>query len=390
MKKIVILLTVLSCMFTLSCGGGGGGGDDDPVPPESTPWLCFTAGENDCDFYMDMFKHGTVSSPEPVFEYSTDGGARWNIVGLGPNTPFVINLKNVGDKVYIKAKDKNDEVSVSIDNKNYRHIRFICTKSIAASGNIMSLLDGDCYSAIIPCNGCFESLFASFSTLTTAPELPAVTLTPNCYNNMFYGCTSLTKAPELPATILAEGCYEKMFRGCSSLTDAPELPATSLAMNCYLEMFKGCTSLVDAPELPAITLATGCYDRMFWDCTCLTNAPELPATTLKGGCYRSMFRNCINLTTAPELPATVVDNYLTPYCYEGMFEGCTSLNEITVHFTYWSAPGYYETAYWVSGIPEGGNFYCPATIIENGDPLDSGNFGPSKVPNGWTIHALLP
>ena len=34
---------------------------------------------------------------------------------------------------------------------------------------------------------------------------------------MFAGCTSLTIAPELPAMILAEKCYQSMFEGCSKL-----------------------------------------------------------------------------------------------------------------------------------------------------------------------------
>ena len=34
-------------------------------------------------------------------------------------------------------------------------------------------------------------------------------------------------------------------------------------------MFAGCTSLTSAPALPATTLANYCYQRMFQDCTSL-------------------------------------------------------------------------------------------------------------------------
>ena len=34
-----------------------------------------------------------------------------------------------------------------------------------------------------------------------------------------------------------------MFAGCSSLTTAPELPAVTLTYSCYFYMFKGCSSL---------------------------------------------------------------------------------------------------------------------------------------------------
>ena len=86
-------------------------------------------------------------------------------------------------------------------------------------------------------------MFQDCTSLVTAPELPATTLTGNCYNGMFWGCTSLTTAPELPATTLAQVCYGYMFNGCTSLNTAPELPATTLVNNCYGYMFSGCTKL---------------------------------------------------------------------------------------------------------------------------------------------------
>ena len=64
-----------------------------------------------------------------------------------------------------------------------------------------------------------------------------------------------------------------------------------------------------------------CYDNMFNGCTSLTQAPELPATTLATNCYGYMFSNCTSLTQAPELPATT----LADNCYYSMFGECTSL-----------------------------------------------------------------
>ena len=60
---------------------------------------------------------------------------------------------------------------------------------------------------------------------------------------MFNGCTSLTQAPDLPAINLAVNCYNSMFRSCTALTQAPVLPATNLATLCYCDMFRGCTKL---------------------------------------------------------------------------------------------------------------------------------------------------
>ena len=39
-----------------------------------------------------------------------------------------------------------------------------------------------------------------------------------------------------------------------------------------------------------------------------------------------MFESCTSLTSAPELKATA----LTPYCYNGMFSGCTKLSTVTM------------------------------------------------------------
>ena len=79
--------------------------------------------------------------------------------------------------------------------------------TIAASGNIMSLISEDCSVTEIPCNECFKRLFSDCTILTAAPKLPATTLKEYCYEEMFYNCTSLISAPELPATTLKEHCY---------------------------------------------------------------------------------------------------------------------------------------------------------------------------------------
>ena len=78
---------------------------------------------------------------------------------------------------------------------------------------------------------------------------------------------------------------------------------------------------VESGEHP--TMSDSCYEGMFDGCTSLARAPELPATTLAASCYAIMFRNCTNLTHAPILPATT----LATSCYESMFEGCTSLTQ---------------------------------------------------------------
>lgn len=247
-------------------------------------------------------------------------------------------------------------------------------ESIAASGNIMSLIYGEKTSSdplVIPDGIDFSYLFEDCEILTTAPMLPATTLTNECYSYMFNGCISLTAAPELPATTLQDNCYRAMFKDCASLITAPELPATVLAEECYALMFQGCTSLTTAPALPATTLAYYCYSYMFRNCTGLTAAPELPATVLADMCYNSMFYGCTSLTTAPVLPATA----LVGSCYSEMFYGCTSLSAITVAFTEWSEEA---TGYWVKEVAASGTFTCPAS-------LDATQFDDSHIPSGWSV-----
>ena len=275
------------------------------VPPD---YLCFTAEEAGSTVAMKV--NGTPTKRQ-AFEYSTDG-TNWSVFTPGTTT---ITLANVGDKVYFRG----DNTTVSESETIY--YRFVMSGKIAASGNIMSLLDTTCQSTTISNNYCYYYMFYNCTSLTTAPALPATTLAMYCYRSMFECCTSLTTAPALPATTLANSCYNYMFKDCTSLTTAPALPATTLAMYCYSGMFHNCASLTTAPALPATTLTDNCYSGMFAGCTSLTTAPALPATTLAMSCYSSMFSSCTSLTTAPALPATT----LATYCYSSMFFSCTSL-----------------------------------------------------------------
>ena len=81
---------------------------------------------------------------------------------------------------------------------------------------------------------------------------------------------------------------------------------------------------------------------------------------------------CSSLTTAPALPATkLVEN-----CYWSMFNGCTSLNSITMLATDISAWNCLEE--WVSGVASTGTF-TKATSMTS---LPSGASG---IPSGWTV-----
>ena len=215
------------------------------------------------------------------------------------------------------------------------------------------------------CNGMF-----AYTAITTAPALPATTLSNGCYYSLFEGCSKLVNPPELPATEMKPNCYRSLFYGCTSLVNVPKLPATTLATGCYQQLFRNCSKLVNAPALPATVLAQNCYQGIFHDCTSLVTAPKLPATTLAINCYQNAFLDCINLVNPPELPAKV----LVEGCYRSTFQGCSKLNNIKVYADDISATNC--TFRWLYNVASEGIFnnYGSATYTVN---------SPSGIPTGW-------
>ena len=357
--------------------GGNNGNGNNAVVYDDTTALCFnSSGSNTVSIKIE----GTLGTI-PELEFSKDGQNWTPIVLVDGGTVEVTALSN-REKVYLRAQNTNNSFSESV----FKYIQFVFTGdgTIAASGNIMSLLDKTLNSTEIPCDYCFYDLFKNCASLTRAPVLPATTLTSHCYHSMFKGCTKLVAAPVLPALTMKSQCYDSMFMGCTSLKTAPDLLAEALDSGCYLsmfsdctslktapdllaesltflcysEMFKGCISLETAPNLPATLLDISCYSSMFEGCTKLVVAPVLPALTMKSQCYFSMFSGCTSLKTAPDLLA----ESLVYGCYGGMFNGCTSLNYLKVFFTDW-AEGIDATLDWVNGVTSlVGTFYHKAGL----------------------------
>lgn len=223
-----------------------------PEPEPEKDYLCFTSTG---DSTVAMTQEGTPNtSANKVIQYKINNG-EWQTWDL-----LAVSLAD-GDKMYLKSDD-----DIPISESSYVYKKFVMDGSIAASGNIMSLLN--------------------FST----------TLTNNAFINLFEQCKALTQAPELPATTLAEKCYYYMFSGCSALTTAPELPATTLANRCYYDMFEGCSSLTQAPELPATTLADSCYGYMFAGCTKLNYVKAMFITNQRLGTYLQQWLDNVSST----------------------------------------------------------------------------------------------
>lgn len=328
MRKSSFLLSLaLSILFlTGSCDRIE---NEDPVPDYD--FLCFTAEEAgstvsvasmnvDYWYTVDTIKQGSI--PQDI-EYSIDA-KEWK--KMLPNV--TVTLKEVGDKVFLRGNNPEhfNVITQSADGSYRGQLAiFQMTGRIAASGNIMTLIDGKGETVALPQNnvGCFSYLFNGCESLVRAPDLPATELVEQCYSNMF-SFTSLTEAPELPATNLKEGCYSSMFHGCVLLSSAPALPAMKLAPYCYEGMFDMCFSLREAPALPAVEVAPYCYHGMFYSCESLVSSPAiLPAKNLAPYCYWQMFSECSSIEKAPALPA----EKLEPYCYTMMFNGCRSMQQ---------------------------------------------------------------
>ncbi|SEV83056.1 Ig-like domain (group 2), partial [Prevotella sp. khp7] len=204
-------------------------------------------------------------------EYSLDGGITWK----NDLTADGVTLAAAGDKISFRGTNEAYGADNYID-----CYRFELSAETFAYGNVMSLINKDNYptNKTLTADYAFKWMFINQTNLKNKDAdhqifLPATTLTEYCYDGMFWSCKSLTTAPELPAKTMKKGCYGYMFDWCESLTTAPELPATTLAEECYYCMFESCKKLTTAPKLPAETLAKGCYSSMFYDCESLTTAP---------------------------------------------------------------------------------------------------------------------
>ena len=328
---------------------------------DARPYLTFTADQSQT-FKVSTYQSYTL---DESIHYSLNGGV-WTKLDVGTEITFG------GDHGALRLRGKSSGGTASSKYK-YAFISFGDSKvKVTCSGDIRTLVDYDNYVTVSTADARFCYLFKACASLTTAPELPATTLTEGCYRAMFYHCAGLTTAPKLPATTLAKECYYQMFQSCTSLTTAPELPATTMAEACYGYMFWDCDGLTAAPELPALTLAKDCYQGTLRDCDGLTTAPELPATTLAEGCYAEMFYESDGLTTAPILPATT----LVKRCYSYMFNDCKKLDNITMLATDISAPNCLNV--WVSGVASTGTFTKAAAMT-------SLTTGVSGIPEGWTV-----
>ena len=160
-----------------------------------------------------------------TFEAQSDGAIKWVKYDSGMYDPVTIQYsKNGGAWTNLTNTVTGAEIQVSTGDyvqvkcSNYLQKGFFSsTCQFKLYGNIMSLVDGDNFSASTTINNSLEILFENCTGLTNASNLvlAATNLSSNCYQYMFAGCTNMTGAtPELPATTLRQFCYSHLFDGC--------------------------------------------------------------------------------------------------------------------------------------------------------------------------------
>ena len=182
-------------------GGGSGQYVWSKQESETGPIIEYVIGENEADYPDGGWKDGawyklklytiptylsfignedftlktynTTKNWDGTLEYSTDKST-WN-------TWDGTAISSVGGKLYLRGNG-----NTKITGSSFYH-RFVFTGTdalkIACEGNIENLLD-------------YETVSAGSHP----------TMADYCYQYMFYGCKALTTAPELPAITLAEGC----------------------------------------------------------------------------------------------------------------------------------------------------------------------------------------
>lgn len=258
-KSYTYNLTVGKNMVTIGGVNVAEWGKDEIVGGEALniPYVTFTA---DAEQVFKMTANGgyTISG----LEYSVNYG-KWTKVVENDEVTFG------GDKGNLRLRGKNENGTADVSTKRYATIEFSHSNvKVACKGDIRTLLDWEKYKTVETNKANFAVLFSDCRVLTSAPDLPAMTLSPSCYECMFMNCTALEKAPDLPATTLVESCYAWMFWGCTALETAPALPATTLANRCYADMFFLCSKLSTVTMLAPsdkITKYDSCLDGWLTD-----------------------------------------------------------------------------------------------------------------------------
>ena len=117
-----------------------------------------------------------------------------------------------------------------------------------------------------------------------------------------------------------------MFSSCTKLASLPYFKADTIGTQGCSYMFTKCTNIALGKDtLPTLKIGPNAYEYLFNGCTSITDVSqfELSATQLSPYCYFHMFEGCTGITDISNL--TLKATILAPYCYNNMFANCSNL-----------------------------------------------------------------
>lgn len=199
-----ITFNALTYSYTVNVSQGGG---TPPGPAYDEMYMTFDILSGGTIVFS---KTGNGNDLAIEYDFSDDN---WQSVWASDAASINVSA---GDKVRFRGNN----ATYSPQSLNYWCSFTSGTCEFNVYGNIMSMINGDNFIG------------------TTVSGTRALA-------HLFEGCAGIRSAEHLilPDNV-ATGCYNSMFKDCINLTTAPELPATSVTyQNCYANMFYGCTSL---------------------------------------------------------------------------------------------------------------------------------------------------
>lgn len=245
---------------------GGGGGED------WTPKWFYVEDASGAANTLTI-KKSNNALPDKVFEWSLDK-QNWTEITVTDTTGVSLAVPANG-RVYLRGDNG------FLSNNTTTYIQMNCAAFFNVGGDATTLI-GKTGGQQSLANYSMIGLFYDADKLISAGDLllpTKILIGLSVYHSMFYGCTALTTAPELPAETLSSSCYQSMFFGCSALINPPSvLPAKTLSSNCYSGMFRNCSALIMAPKIKAETIGSTSLSNMFNSCAML-NRIEINLTT---------------------------------------------------------------------------------------------------------------
>ena len=109
--------------------------------------------------------------------------------------------------------------------------------------------------------------------------------------------------------IYLRGTGNSKITGTTSSSVKWSIIGTNIACNGDIDLLLD-YSTVKSGNRPA--MASYCYNSMFQGCTSLTTVPSLPATTLANNCYNSMFYLCTKIKLSTTASGTYTKSYRIP------------------------------------------------------------------------------